>query len=71
MVKSTPEVVIAFLASRRAVLPRARKVLRVPDFSRALRAERWQESRSYYHGCGQGAGINFCWTVSKLEMKSF
>jgi hypothetical protein len=32
MVKSTPEVVIAFLASRRAVLPRARKVLRVPDF---------------------------------------
>jgi hypothetical protein len=32
MVKSTPEVAIAFLASRRAVLPRARKVLGVPDF---------------------------------------
>lgn len=32
MVKRAPEVAIAFLASRRAVLPRARKMLRVPDF---------------------------------------
>jgi hypothetical protein len=47
-------------------------VLRVPDFPvLSEQKERWQQSRSYYHGCDEAAGINFSWTVSKLEMKSF